>query len=84
MDVIGAAMVSAGAAKEKTESTGKVSKMALARSIFAEELAAKGAAGLVRKDILARFMVEAGCTAAGANTYYNTLRDTAGLVKHKA
>ena len=63
---------------------GTVSKMALARAIFAEELAAKGVAGLVRKDILKRFQDEAGCKEKGANTYYNTCRNEHGLVVHKS
>lgn len=60
------------------------SKMFLATAIFNAELKSKGLAGLVRKDILTRFINEANCTKAGANTYYNTIRDKAGLVKHKA
>lgn len=62
---------------------GAPSKMSLAKAIFDAELAAKGVAGLSRKDILKRFVEEAGCTRAGANTYYNTVRDKAGLVNHK-
>jgi len=61
---------------------GAPSKMALAKAIFAGELTTKGVAGLVRKDILARFIAEAGCTKAGANTYYNIVRNNNGLVVH--
>lgn len=66
-----------------TTATAGASKMSLAKAIFAAELAEKGAAGLVRKHILTRFQAEAGCTPAGANTYYNTCREKAGLVNHK-
>lgn len=62
----------------------KVSKLSLARTIFAQEFQAKGESGLVRKDILSRFISEAGCTIAGANTYYNTLRSEYNLVRHTA
>jgi hypothetical protein len=84
LEVIDSALGATSAAKKENVEGGKVSKMSLARAIFAEELKEKGAAGLVRKVILARFAIEAGCTPAGANTYYNTLRDENGLVTHKA
>jgi hypothetical protein len=57
------------------------SKMAVATSIFEEELAAKGREGMVRKEILQRFMAEANLTPAGANTYYNNFRTKHGFVK---
>jgi hypothetical protein len=83
LQVVDDALVAVGEAGEVTNKEATVSKMSLARAIFAEELKEKGAAGLVRKAILSRFVVEAGCTPAGANTYYNTLRDENGLVHHK-
>jgi hypothetical protein len=54
----------------------KITKASIARIIFEEEYAV----GLVRKVVLFRFMDEAGLTAAGANTYYNNLRKSYGLV----
>lgn len=78
------ASAAVGAAVVAVKQEGAVSKMTLAKAIFQAEFDAKGAAGLVRKDILKRFIAEAGCTTAGANTYYNTIRDKAGLVNHKA
>lgn len=57
----------------------KVTKSSLAKVIFEEEMKV----GLVRKTVLGRFMNEAGLTVAGANTYYNNLRDKHGLVNHK-
>jgi len=57
----------------------KITKSSIAKNIFEEELVV----GLVRKTVLSRFMSEAGLTAAGANTYYNNLRDKHGLVNHK-
>jgi hypothetical protein len=77
------ASAAVGAAVAAVKAEGTVSKMTLAKAIFQAEFDTKGAAGLVRKDILKRFIAEAGCTAAGANTYYNTIRDKAGLVNHK-
>lgn len=63
-----------------------VSKSKLAQAIFADELAKQTATGtaMVRKDVLARFMNEAGLSKAGANTYYQNIREKAGLVTKKA
>jgi hypothetical protein len=58
----------------------KVNKALIAKSIFEEELA-KGE--LVRKDVLVRFLAEAGLSKAGANTYYQNFRKTNGLVHAK-
>ena len=54
-----------------------VVKADLGRTIFAEELA-KGP--LVRKDVIARLVGEAGLTKAGAATYYQNMKKKAGLV----
>ena len=78
------ASAAVGIAVTTVKAEGTVSKMTLAKAIFKSEFDVKGATGLVRKDILKRFIAEAGCTIAGANTYYNTIRDKAGLVNHKA
>ena len=63
-----------------------VSKSKLAQAIFAEELAKQTSTGvpMVRKDVIARFIAEAGLSKAGANTYYQNIRDKNGLVQHKA
>lgn len=58
----------------------KVNKVSIALDIFNEELA-KGE--LVRKNVLARFIEEAGLSKAGSNTYYQNFRTKAGLVHHK-
>ena len=54
-----------------------ISKAELARTIYAEE-EAKGP--LVRKDVIARFVAEANCSKAQAQTYYQTIRKSKGLV----
>lgn len=63
-----------------------VSKSKLAEAIFLAELAKQQETGvaMVRKDILKRFVAEAGCTDKGANTYYQNLREKHGLVAKKA
>jgi len=58
---------------------GKMSKAAV---IFAECMAQSPVPA--RKDILARFQAEAGCTKAGSATYLQILKGRAGLVQHKA
>lgn len=70
---------------------GAPSKMSLAKAIFNAHLAAANGDGtkINRKAILAQFQLPASqggadCTANGANTYYNTCRDKAGLVNHKS
>jgi hypothetical protein len=57
-----------------------ISKKSIANKIFEEELAK----GLVRKNVLARFMDEANLTINGANTYYNNIREEHGLVQHRS
>lgn len=57
----------------------KVTKADLARAIYAEETGK----GTTRKDVIARMIVEAGLTKAGAGTYYQNFRNKAGLVIHK-
>jgi len=57
-------------------------KMAKAKVIFDECMAQSPVPA--RKDILARFQSEAGCTKAGAGTYLQILKGRAGLVQHKA
>lgn len=67
----------------ETEAAVKLSKAALAKSVFDEETCkAGGVLKLVRKNVLQRFMAEVGLTKAGANTYYQNLRDKAGVVDH--
>lgn len=63
-----------------------VSKSKLAEAIFLAELAKQKETGIamVRKDILKRFIKEAGCTDKGANTYYQNLRGKHGLVAKTA
>jgi hypothetical protein len=59
----------------------KVSKAEVGRTIFNEAVAA---GPLVRKDVIARLVAEAGLTAKGAATYYQNMKNKAGLVVHKA
>ena len=56
-------------------------KMSKAAAIFAECMALSPVPA--RKDILARFQAEAGCTKAGSATYLQILKGRAGLVQHK-
>ena len=58
-----------------------VDKMAKARAIFAECMGMEKMPA--RKDILARFQAEAGCTKAGSATYLQILKAKNGLVQHK-
>ena len=74
-------------ASATVKAEGTVSKAKLAEAIFKAELDAKGAAGLVRKDIMARFKMPvadggAGLTQAGANTYYQNARAKFKLVNN--
>lgn len=48
----------------------KVTKASLARSIFVEMY---GKEGVARKDIIGRFIKEAGLTEKGAATYYQNM-----------
>lgn len=91
LNTVDAATTAVGAAIVATKAAATTSKMSLAAAIFKAHLDAAGGDGtkLSRKTILAQFQLEpeaggAGCTKNGANTYYNTLRDKAGLVNHKA
>lgn len=62
------------------------SKSKLAQAIFAEELEKQKTTGvaMVRKDVIKRFIDEAGLTKSGANTYYQNIRERNGLVTKKA
>jgi hypothetical protein len=62
------------------------SKAAKGRVIWDREVAANGgtAVGLVRKTIIDLLVTEAGLTKAGAATYYQKMKDKAGLVNHRA
>lgn len=55
----------------------KVSKAGQAREMFKIALAEATANGteVVRKDLMTRFQTELGMSKAGANTYYQNLRD---------
>lgn len=55
----------------------KVTKAGQAREMFKTALAEATANGttLVRKDLMTRFQTELGLSKAGANTYYQNLRD---------
>ncbi len=64
----------------QTEVVAKVVKAEVGRTIFAEELA-KGT--LVRKNVINRLVSEAGLTAKGAATYFQNMKNKAGLVVHK-
>jgi len=78
------ALAATGAAVAVVKQEVSVSKAAVAKAIFKAELDAKGPEGLVRKDIIKRFVTEAGLTLPGANTYYQNERSAAGLVNKKA
>lgn len=62
------------------------SKSKMAQAIFAEALAEQTKTGvaMVRKNVIARFMTEAGLSKHGANTYYQNIRDKHGLVVKKS
>lgn len=66
--------------------TTTVSKSKLAQAIFDAELAKQTETGvaMVRKDVIKRFIDEAGLSKAGANTYYQNIREKRGLVTKKA
>lgn len=61
------------------------SKAAKGRAIWDRELAKVDGDGtkLVRKDIINMLKTEAGLTQAGAATYYQKMKEKAGLVNHK-
>lgn len=82
LNTVNAALTTATTTTATVKADGTKSKSQLAQAIFQQELDEKGAAGLVRKDIIARFMTEAGLTKPGANTYYQNIRDKHHLVKH--
>lgn len=81
-EIVGEAIETTDAALAATVEVKAVSKAELARTIYAEEEGKAVAAGveLVRKDVIARFVAEAGCTKAQAQTYYQTIRKSKGLV----
>ena len=64
-----------------TTTTTAPAKFTKARAIFTECMAQSPVPA--RKDILARFQAEAGCTKAGSATYLQILKGRAGLVQHK-
>jgi hypothetical protein len=64
----------------QTEVVAKVTKADIGRTIFNESLAT---GNLVRKDVIARLVAEAGLTKAGAATYFQNMKNKAGLVVHK-
>lgn len=66
---------------ETVEVVAKVTKADTGRTIFNEELAT---GTLVRKNVIDRLMKEAGLTKAGAATYFQNMKNKAGLVVHKA
>ena len=57
---------------DNTTTTTPVSKASVARAIFAEDFGR-----VARKDVIARFMAEAGLTKAGAATYYQKFKKAA-------
>lgn len=75
--IVTGAIETTDAALAATTEAKAISKAELARTIYSEE-EAKGP--LVRKDVIARFVAEAGCTKAQAQTYYQTIRKSKGLV----
>ena len=56
-----------------------LTKAEKARKIFAEAYPDGKTTVMVRKDILARFINEAGLTKAGAGTYLQNMKDKAGI-----
>lgn len=52
------------------------SKAQIAQAIFDEDARAKP-----RKEVIGRMRTEAGLTEAGASTYYQNMKKTAGMVK---
>lgn len=61
------------------------SKASKARKVWDREVAANGgdASKLVRKDIIKMLKAECELTDAGAATYYQKMKEAAGLVNHK-
>lgn len=61
------------------------SKASKARKVWDREVAANGgdASKLVRKDIIKMLKTECELTDAGAATYYQKMKEAAGLVNHK-
>lgn len=62
--------------KVVTDNTKKVSKLEVARRIYSREVSKCEGLNTVpsRKDMIKLFVSEAGCTTAGAATYYNTIK----------
>lgn len=56
-----------------------LTKAEIGRTIFEEELKN----GLVRKTVINRLMTEALLTKNGASTYFQNMKNKAGLVNHK-
>lgn len=67
-----------GKNSESFQSQQGVNKAAVAREIFNAT-----ASDVPRKDVLQRFMAEAGLTKAGAATYYQNMKKEAGLVSQR-
>ena len=84
LQVVTGAIDAAGTALVAIDNLATLSKAGMCRAIFDAELAEKGVAGLVRKDIINRFKAEVHISPACANTYYQNIRDKKGLVNHKA
>lgn len=80
-EIVTGAIETTDAVLAATAEVKAISKAELARTIYTEE-EAKGP--LVRKDVIARFVAEAGCSKAQAQTYYQTIRKAKGLVNAAA
>ena len=60
----------------------EISKAGLTRVIYAEEEMKVNGGKLIRKNIIDRFVVEANCTRNQAQTYYQTIRKSKGLISN--
>lgn len=68
--------------KEMVQEAVKLSKSELARRIYSEVEAASAANNteISRKEVIKRFMEEAGLSKPGAQTYYQNIRRSKGLI----
>lgn len=89
--IVAAAAVLPGANSETIVNTAPaaaavvdVTKAGKARAIFAEAYPDGKTTTMQRKDILARFVNEAGLTKAGAGTYLQNFKNKAGITQHRA
>ena len=82
LEVVEGAIAVVDAALAIVVAVKEISKAELSRAIFTEELAKQVETGveMVRQTVLNRFIAEAGCTKAGANTYFHNCRKANGLV----